>query len=75
MSVSLEIPHGTPWWESMAIWTVPGDDPLGPPGLPIAGQPTYVWARVLNTGNTPVQNARVDFYWANPGVGSVPERA
>ncbi len=69
MGVSLEIPHGTPWWQSMAIWTVPGDDPLGPPGPPVAGQPCYVWARVRNTGNTAVQNATVEFYWANPGVG------
>lgn len=69
MGVSLEIPHGTPWWESMAIWTVPGNDPLGPPGPPVAGQPCYVWARVLNTGNLPVQNATVNFYWANPGLG------
>lgn len=69
MAVSLEIPDGTPWWESMAIWTVPGNDPSGPPGQPIAGQPVYVWAHVLNTGNTPVENATVDFYWANPSVG------
>lgn len=70
MGVSLEIPHGTPRWASMAVWTVPGPDPLGPPGPPIAGQPCYVWARVLNKGNTPVQNATVNFYWARPGVGS-----
>jgi catechol 2,3-dioxygenase-like lactoylglutathione lyase family enzyme len=69
MGVSLEIPHGTPWWASMAIWTVPGNDPLGPPGPPVAGQPCHVWARVLNTGNTPVQNATVEFYRARPGVG------
>lgn len=69
MGVSLEIPHGTPWWESMAIWTVPGTDPLGQPGPPVAGQPCYVWAHVLNTGSLPVQNATVNFYWANPGVG------
>lgn len=69
MAVSLEIPDGTPWWASMAIWTVPGNDPAGPQGQPVAGQPSYVWAHVLNTGNTPVQNATVNFYWANPGVG------
>jgi hypothetical protein len=28
-----------------------------------------VWAHVLNTGNTPVQNATVNFYWVNPAVG------
>lgn len=69
MGVSLEIPHGTPWWQSMAIWTVPGDDPSGPPGVPVAGQPCHVWARVRSTGNTPAQNATVQFYWAPPGVG------
>lgn len=69
MAVSLEIPDGTPWWESMAIWTVPGTDPSGPQGQPVAGQPCYVWAHVLNTGNSPVENATVNFYWANPGVG------
>jgi hypothetical protein len=69
MGVSLEIPHGTPWWASMAIWTVPGIDPLGPPGPPVPGQPCYVWARVINTGNTPVQNATVEFYRTRPGVG------
>lgn len=69
MGVSLEIPHGTPWWQSMAIWTVPGDDPSGPPGLPVAGRPCHVWARVRNTGNTPAQNATVRFYSAPPAVG------
>lgn len=69
MGVSLEIPRGTRWWQSMAIWTVPGNDPLGMPGPPVAGQPCYVWALVRNTGNTPVQNATVNFYWASPGVG------
>lgn len=69
MGVSLEIRDGTPWWESMAIWTVPGNDPSGPPGQPVAGQPCYVWAHVLNAGTTPVQNATVNFYWANPAIG------
>ncbi|HEX3763185.1 MAG TPA: hypothetical protein VHW23_31040 [Kofleriaceae bacterium] len=69
MGVSLEIPHGAPWWESMAIWTVPGSDPVGPPGPPVAGQPVYVWAHVLNTGTTPVQDAVVQFYRTPPGVG------
>lgn len=69
MGVLLEIPHGTPWWESTAITTVPGNDPSGPQGQPVAGSPCYVWARVLNTGDTPVENATVNFYWANPSVG------
>ena len=69
MAVSLEIRHGTPWWESTDIWTVPEADPSGPPGQPVAGQPCYVWAHVRNTGNTSVQNATVNFYWANPSLG------
>lgn len=69
MGVALEIPHGAPWWESMAIWTVRGNDPSGPPGQPVAGQPAYVWAHVLNTGSSPVQDAVVQFYRTSPGVG------
>jgi hypothetical protein len=69
MGVALEIPHGTPWWQSTAIWTVPGDDPSGRPGLPVAGQPCHVWAHVRSTENAPAQNATVQFYWAPPGVG------
>jgi hypothetical protein len=69
MGVSLNIPHGTPWWESTTIWTVSGTDPSGAQGPPVTGEPCYVWTHVLNTGNTPVQNATVNFYWANPSVG------
>lgn len=69
MSVELEIHDGSPWWLSPDIWTVPGNDPEGTPGLPIVGQPCYVWARVTNNGTDAVQNATVRFYWANPSVG------
>lgn len=69
MGVALEISHGTPWWESVAIWTVPGHDPSGRPGPPVAGQPVYVWAHVLNTGTTPVHDAVVRFYRTSPGAG------
>lgn len=69
MSVMLEIPDGNPWWLSPNLWTVPGLDPEGPPGIPIAGSPCYLWARVTNKGNTSVSNATVRFYWANPAVG------
>ncbi len=70
MSVQLEIQDGSPhWWLSPDVWTVPGDDPEGAPGLPIAGQPCYMWARVHNTGTDVVANATVRFYWANPSVG------
>lgn len=70
MSVQLEIQDGSPnWWLSPDIWTVPGNDPQGAPGMPIVGKPCYVWARVHNTGTDSVQNATVRYYWANPAVG------
>lgn len=66
MPVQLEILDGNPWWLSPNIWVVPGGDPLGAPGVPIAGMPAYMWARVRNSGETPVVNAEVRFYWADP---------
>ena len=36
MAVELEIRDGDPWYLSPDVWTVPGNDPEGPPGLPIA---------------------------------------
>jgi hypothetical protein len=69
MSVELEIQDGDPWWLSPDIWTVPGNDPTGTPGTPIAGSPCYLWARVHNNGKAAVSNATVRFYWANPSVG------
>ena len=69
MSVLLEIRDGNPWYLSTDVWVVPGDDPNGPPGIPIAGANAYLWARVQNNGTDRVQNATVRFYWANPSVG------
>jgi len=69
MSVLLEIPDGNPWWLSPHVWTVPGDNPEGSEGLPVAGSPCYLWARVTNGGRDRVENATVRFYWANPAVG------
>lgn len=70
MSVELEIRDGSPYWYlSPDIWTVPGDDPEGPPGMPIVGTPAFLWASVRNNGRTAVQSATVRFYWANPNVG------
>jgi hypothetical protein len=69
MPVQLEIHDGNPWWASPDIWVVPGDDPNGPIGSPVAGTPAYVWARVTNNGETAVSDATVRFYWANPSVG------
>lgn len=69
MSVILEIQDGSPWYLSPDIWTVPGSDPMGPPGLPIAGQSCFIWARVHNNGNDQITNGTVRFYWGNPSVG------
>ena len=70
MSVLLEIPDGSPnWWLSPNIWTVPGNDPGGAPGMPIAGEQCFLYARVTNNGTDAVQNATVRFYWADPSVG------
>jgi hypothetical protein len=69
MSVQLEIADGSPWYLSADVWTVPGSDPQGPQGLPVVGQPCYLWAHVQNTGSDAVTDATVRFYWGNPGVG------
>ena len=69
MAPQLEIEDGNPWWMSLDLWTVPGNDPLGTPGSPVAGTACYVWARVHNTGKDFVTNATVRYYWANPAVG------
>lgn len=69
MPVELEIRDGEPWWMSPDIWTVPGNDPEGPAGPPVLGQPCYLWALVTNKGTSSVDNAAVRFYWANPSVG------
>jgi hypothetical protein len=68
MSAHLLIHDSSPphWWVSPDIWVVPGTDPNGPPGSPIAGQPAYLWARVSNIGNVAANGTRVDFYWADP---------
>lgn len=69
MSVELLIRDGSPYWYlSPDIWVVPGNDPTGPAGNPVAGQPAYLWAHVANTGNTDATGVRVDFYWANPAL-------
>lgn len=69
MAVELEIPDGTPWWLSTDVWTVPGSNPEGAPGVPVTGQPCYLWARVTNHGETQVDSATIRYYWANPAVG------
>ncbi|MBX6355480.1 MAG: hypothetical protein IRZ05_06425 [Micromonosporaceae bacterium] len=65
----LLIRDGTPhWYESPDIWAVPGSDPNGPPGQPVAGDIAFVWARVANTGRDDAFGAQVRFYWANPST-------
>ena len=69
MSVQLQIRDGNPYWYlSPDIWVVPGNDPSGSPGSPIAGQTAYLWAHVANIGSTDANGVRVDFYWANPAL-------
>lgn len=68
-SADLLVRDGTPhWWLSPDIWVVPGTDPNGPPGSPVAGDTAYVWARVTNTGKDDAVGAQVQFYWGNPAV-------
>lgn len=67
--MSLVIRDGNPeWYLSPDIWVVPGSDPTGPPGSPIAGQPAYLWAHVANTGGSAANGVRIEFYWANPAL-------
>ena len=70
MSAELVIEDGSPnFWTSSDIWVVPGNDPSGAPGQPIAGLPAFMWARVNNTGDVPINGAEVKFYWSNPATG------
>jgi hypothetical protein len=69
MAIKLDIRDGTPdWWMSPDIWVVPGNDPTGQPGAPIAGQPAYVWAHVENHGSSAADGTRIDFWWADPST-------
>jgi hypothetical protein len=69
VAIQLEIRDGTPnWWLSPDIWVVPGSDPTGQPGAPIAGQPAYVWAHVENHGSSAADGTRIDFWWADPST-------
>lgn len=69
MPTVLEIEDGNPWWLSHDIWVVPGNDPNGLPGQPIAGEPAFLWARVHNKGEQAASGARVNYYWSNPATG------
>lgn len=67
MVAQLEIRDGTPWYNSQDVWVVP-HDPSGQSGLPVVGQPAYLWALVHNTGMETAQNAVVTFYVADPST-------
>lgn len=71
MAVQLEIQDGVPnWWLSPNIWTTADNNPSPSPSIqPLVGHSYNVWARVRNNGSSPVKDAQVYFYWANPGVG------
>lgn len=69
MAAKIQINDGNPWWVSPDILVVPGNDPNGSFGSPIAGQPNYLWAKVHNTGNLIIEGAIVNFYWSNPTMG------
>ncbi len=69
MAIELTIRDGDPYWYlSPDIWVVPGTDPTGSPGSPVAGQTAYMWAQVQNAGSTDANGVRIDFYWANPAL-------
>lgn len=69
MSVELLIRDGSPYWYlSPDIWVVPGNDPTGSPGSPVAGQPAYVWTHVANLGTDDADNVSVQFWWADPSL-------
>jgi hypothetical protein len=66
--MSITIHDGNPWYLSPDIWTVPGSDPNGSAAIPAAGEATYVWCRVENSGPDQVRDVVVDFYWADPST-------
>lgn len=72
MSAIIEVRDGTQyWWDSPDIWVVPGNNPNGSPGQPVAGQPNFLWGRAHNAGDQPALGARVNFYWSNPATGVI----
>jgi hypothetical protein len=70
MSAQLLIADGPApaWWESPDIWVVPGGDPNGSPGTPVAGDTASLWARVHNEGDVDVSGVAVDFWVADPST-------
>lgn len=64
----LLIEDGSPHWLSPDIWVVPGTDPNGPAGVPVAGGTAYVYARVANVGGADATDAKISFYWGDPSA-------
>lgn len=69
MAIEIWIDDGDPVYLSLDIWVVPGNDPEGEIGTPVANLNAFVWARVHNRGTSHVSNARVNFYWGDPSTG------
>lgn len=68
MAIQLEIQDGNPWYLSPNIWVI--DNPGNTASVaPVVGQQHFLMAKVQNNGSTPVTNATVNFYWANPSIG------
>jgi len=66
--------HAAGRWMHSYIWTVPGDDPYGRPGLPQANGDNYVWATVSNTHETDAAiGATIEFYFCH--YGTAPQRS
>jgi len=64
------------FWESPDIFVEPDleaaaapDSPPSYAGLASAGVANTLWAHVWNLGQSPVYNARVEFYWFDPTLG------
>jgi len=69
MAVQIEIRDGDPWYLSPDVWTVPGDDPEGAPGMPVEGASCFLWAKVRNNGSTRAEGVTINYYWADPSAG------
>jgi Mg-chelatase subunit ChlD len=62
-------PSNPPWWASPDIWIRHADDGGEQHQNPQAGQRNFLYARVLNRGNTPVSTITVTWYYGASGLG------
>ena len=70
MSAALMIRDGEPsWWNSPDIWVVPGEDPNGTPGTPIARPDSLCLGAGAHIEGENVTNAQVNYWWSNPAAG------